>query len=207
MTIDPKELVRRGYDAVSYAYRGDDLDKATERRYAGWLSRLDPILPLGGDVLDLGCGCGLPAARLLASRFKVTGVDISPVQIGRARMLVPEATFHCADLTAFPLRAESFDGIVSFYAIIHVPIPEQRALIRNIAAALRPGGALLVTVGHRAWTGTEGDWLGGAGATMYLSHEGEDVFRRWIEKDGLRSESCVFVPESVGAAPLMCATR
>lgn len=160
MTDDPKQVVRRGYDAVSRVYRGDCVDEATKRRYKAWISMLDPILPPGGDVLDLGCGCGLPATRLLAARYNVVGVDISPVQIERARTLVPEATFHCADIASFSLPPTSFDAVVSFYALIHLPVAEQPVLIRNIATALRAGGTLLMTVGHRAWTGTEADWLG-----------------------------------------------
>ena len=91
LTASPKQLVRRGYDVASYAYRDDRVDEATQRQYAAWVSLLDPILPRGGNVLDLGCGCGLPAARLLAAKYTVTGVDISPVQIGRARTLVRPA--------------------------------------------------------------------------------------------------------------------
>ena len=49
-------------------------------------------------VVDLDCGAGVPATRLLIDAgFVVTRVDISEVQIERARSLVPDATFICAD--------------------------------------------------------------------------------------------------------------
>ena len=51
-------------------------------------------------MLDLGCGNGVPVARELSARFAVTGVDLSPVQVERARALVPGARFVCADMTA-----------------------------------------------------------------------------------------------------------
>jgi trans-aconitate methyltransferase len=54
-------------------------------------------LPSGADLLDLGCGAGLPTTARLAQRFTVTGVDISPRQIERARINVPDATFINAD--------------------------------------------------------------------------------------------------------------
>ncbi len=64
-------VVRRGYDALSHLYRGDD-DCPAE--YAPWLASLQQRLPAHADVLDLGCGCGVPVARALAEAgHRVTG--------------------------------------------------------------------------------------------------------------------------------------
>ncbi|MDT7663036.1 MAG: glutamate dehydrogenase [Pseudonocardiales bacterium] len=52
---DPKEIVRRGYDAVSERYRADS-DAPSE--YETWLQALTSRLPASAQVLDLGCGCG-----------------------------------------------------------------------------------------------------------------------------------------------------
>jgi hypothetical protein len=62
--VDPKDVVRRGYDALSYRYRGDADEP---ERYATWLARLKQRVPAGGAILDLGCGCGVPVARDLAA--------------------------------------------------------------------------------------------------------------------------------------------
>ncbi|MDQ3710003.1 MAG: class I SAM-dependent methyltransferase, partial [Actinomycetota bacterium] len=88
--MDPKEQVRRGYDAVSVRYRGDD---DTDERYAEWVKLLRQRVSPGARVLDLGCGCGVPLTRLLSVDHQVVGVDISPVQVSRARHLVPAASF------------------------------------------------------------------------------------------------------------------
>src|SRR5262245_4614385 len=93
---DPKDLVRRSYDQISHLCRGETISR--ERGYSAWLEALVPLLQPGGAILDLGCGCGIPVAQELAQQFHVTGVDISAVQIARARQLVPQATFHCADM-------------------------------------------------------------------------------------------------------------
>ena len=42
----------------------------------------------------------------------------------------------------------------------------------------------MVTVGGGAWTGTEDDWLGVKGATMFWSHAGADTYRRWFGAAG-----------------------
>lgn len=81
---DPKELVRHGYDAVSYQYRGDHDDDPGERRE--WIERVIARLDQGAHVLDLGCGCGVPVSRALVDAgMRVTGVDLSDVQVERAR--------------------------------------------------------------------------------------------------------------------------
>ncbi len=118
---DAKSLVRRGYDRISNAYR-DDVG-AANTGYPLWLqTHLFPRLSPPARVLDLGCGNGVPATRMLAERFDVTGVDISDVQIARARRLVPNGTFLRADIATLEFPPESFDAVVSFFALIHVPM-------------------------------------------------------------------------------------
>lgn len=134
--LDPRDQVREGYDAVSYAYRADD---AEDGDYQLWLEELAPHLQPRAHVLDLGCGYGIPAARWLSRRgYTVTGIDLSPVQIERARRLVPAAEFRCADITTLDLPERSFDAIVSFFAIIHVPLAEQSDLLGAMHRWLKP---------------------------------------------------------------------
>ncbi|MBB5791587.1 class I SAM-dependent methyltransferase [Jiangella mangrovi] len=189
---DPKEIVRRGYDAVSLHYRADDADPETHRP---WVAELTERLPRHASVLDLGCGNGVPVARdLAAAGFAVIGVDLSEVQVTRARALVPDATFLAADATTVELPERSFHAVVCLYALIHIPLEEQPPLLARIAGWLRPSGLLVATTGHQAWTGTEDDWLGG-GATMWWSHANAATYRVWIEAAGFAVEREEFVPE------------
>jgi 2-polyprenyl-3-methyl-5-hydroxy-6-metoxy-1,4-benzoquinol methylase len=198
------ELVRRGYDALSYHYRADD---AGEGRYASWLAALRARLPAGGPLLDLGCGCGVPVARSLAAAgYQVTGVDISEVQIERARRLVPAGTFIRADATTVTFPAASFDAVVCLYALVHMPLRAQPELLRRVAGWLRPGGWLLAVTGQREWTGTEDNWLGGP-ATMWWSHADTDTYRAWLEQAGLQVTAQGFVPEGDGGHALFWARR
>jgi SAM-dependent methyltransferase len=134
-------------------------------------------VPAGGVVLDLGCGCGVPLTRDLAGGgYAVTGVDLSAVQVERARRLVPAARFLHADATEVAFPASSFDAVVSLYALIHLPLDEQPPLLGRIGRWLRPGGWFLATTGYRAWTGTEDHWLGGD-APMWWSHADVATYR------------------------------
>jgi 2-polyprenyl-3-methyl-5-hydroxy-6-metoxy-1,4-benzoquinol methylase len=196
--------VRRGYDALSYRYRGDDAD---EDGYAPWIAQLQERLPAGASVLDVGCGCGVPMARsLAASGHAVTGVDISGVQIERARRLVPAGTFVRADAATLQFAEASFDAIICLYSLIHMDLELQPRLLRDIANWLRPGGWLLATVGHLAWTGTETDWLGGT-TEMWWSHGDAATYRAWIQTAGLQITAEEFVPEGDGGHALFWARR
>ena len=201
--MNSKDIVRQGYDKVSYAYRDEEGHAVYPLDYAAWLSELMPLLPSKSKILELGCGCGVPVAQILSEDFAVTGVDISPVQIERAEKLVPEAKFICADMTEIDFPAQSFAAIVSFYAIIHVPLAEQPALLAKLLNWLQPEGYLLLIVGSRAWTGTEEDWLGVRGATMYWSHADSATYRRWLTELGFAVCWERFIPEGSGGHVLM----
>ena len=202
MDADPVELVRSGYNVLSLHYRSDD-DPA--RGYEPWLSGLRERIPSGAQVMDVGCGCGVPVARQLAAAgYHVTGVDISDVQIERARRLVPGADFLRADATELDFPPGSFDAVVCLYALIHMPLDRQPRLLRDIARWLRPGGWFLAVTGQDAWTGTEDNWLGGP-AAMWWSQADAATYRAWLTQAGLEVTSQQFVPEGDGGHALFWA--
>ena len=186
---DPRALVRDGYDRASHAYRGDDCD-LEQSGYGHWLRRLAPMLTPGARVIDLGCGNGVPVARELARRgFDVTGVDLSPVQVDRARALVPGARFVCADMGEATFEPGSFDVAVAFYSIINLPLADQPLLIARLSRWLVPGGALLAIVGKVAWSGEEPNWRGVEGVRMYYSHASVATYRAWLGAAGFTIET------------------
>jgi 2-polyprenyl-3-methyl-5-hydroxy-6-metoxy-1,4-benzoquinol methylase len=202
--MDPKDIVRRGYDAVSARY---DQAYGGELKYQALMAGLTGRLAAGSHVLDLGCGSGLPVSQVLtATGHRVTGVDFSEVQIERARAHVPAATFVCADITAVEFGPASFDAVVSLFALIHLPLDEQPPLLARLAGWLRPGGLFVATTGHDAWTGSEDNWLDG-GAAMWWSHADAAAYRDWISAAGLRIEREDFVPEGEGGHALFWAVR
>jgi SAM-dependent methyltransferase len=171
--MDHKKLVEQGYDrmAESYLAQKDPQDPAI----LGALDRLIAILPDEAAVLDLGCGAGVPVTQRLAARgYAVTGVDLSARQLDLARQQVPGATFLQSDMTTLDFPPGSFDGVVAFYSIIHVPRQEQPALLARIARWLRPGGGFLATWATSDWEGGDPNWEGW-GAPMWWSHHGTET--------------------------------
>jgi SAM-dependent methyltransferase len=169
---DPKEIVARGYDAIALRYA--EWAGRVESPALGWLRDLDARLPDGADVLELGCGRGVPGTRHLARRHRVTGVDISAVQIELARHHVPEASFVHADALELEIAPATVDAVVALYVFGHVPMEEQRKLIGRIALWLRDGGHLLATFGAgAAGEDVEEDWLG---APMFFASLGGDSY-------------------------------
>jgi SAM-dependent methyltransferase len=120
---------------------------------------------------------------------------------------VPNATFVAADMTRLQLPDESFNAIMCLFALIHLPLAEQPALLGSVRRWLRPGGLLLATVGHRAWTGVERDWLGVRGGDMWWSHADVATYRDWLAAAGLRVERESFVPEGTGGHVFVLASR
>jgi 2-polyprenyl-3-methyl-5-hydroxy-6-metoxy-1,4-benzoquinol methylase len=189
---DVKRMVKRGFDRASKACRSDDPPNG---RYKGWVEELAQHVEDGAPVLDLGCGCGLPATKLLAERYLVMGVDFSRTQIDRAERLVPDAQFVCNDVTALKFHANSFAAITAFYLVSHIPLEEQPMLFRKIALWLRPGGLLMCTVGHLACNETEDRWLGVRGATMAWNQVDDETYKTWMADAGFDVRDCRYIPE------------
>jgi cyclopropane fatty-acyl-phospholipid synthase-like methyltransferase len=155
------------------------------------LALLTARLPSGASILDIGCGSGVPIARTLAAEYHVTGVDLSQEQIRRAQQIVPNATFLHGDIMAMTFPAATFDAVVAFYAIFHLPREEHPALFQRIATWLKPGGYLLATVSAVAEDAyTEDDFLG---VTMYWSNYGLADYRALAEQFGFQLLSTALV--------------
>jgi SAM-dependent methyltransferase len=185
MKGDPKQIVAAGYDVVAERYLEWSGKRPSGPRLH-WLSKALELIPPGTDVLELGCGAGIPMTAALAEGCHVTGIDISATQVDLARRNVPAATFRQADMTMLDFPTASFDAVVAFYSLTHVPRDEQGPLLERIARWLRPAGVFLASMGVEDDPGdVEHDWLG---VDMYFSHFGAKQNRRLVERAGLKVE-------------------
>jgi SAM-dependent methyltransferase len=190
MSENPKLLVARGYDTVAERYLERYAQSQVRDR---WLEELVGLLPRKAHVLDLGCGAGIPVARELTTRgFAVVGVDGSARQIELARSNVPGAEFIQADMTEVELAAASFDAIVAFYSITHVPREEHTTLLRQIATWLKSGGIFLASFGAGQLPGSTDEWLG---TQMFFSHYDAETNEQLICDAGFSIERAELVDQ------------
>jgi 2-polyprenyl-3-methyl-5-hydroxy-6-metoxy-1,4-benzoquinol methylase len=202
-----RDIVRLGYDAISHSYR-DDAGHPNPRtsestdKYAAWIAELAEMLPAGARVLDLGCGAGVPASRLLIERgFAVLGIDISEVQIERARRLVPDATFVQGDLVTWEAEPASFDAVICLYTLIHVPLEDQRNLLPRLRRWLRPNGCLLAIFGRDRWSAVEEY----QGVPMFWDQADHTTYMEWLMDAGLVPLWDRFIPEGTSGHALVLA--
>ncbi|MGD0082924.1 MAG: class I SAM-dependent methyltransferase [Acidimicrobiales bacterium] len=102
-----------------------------------------------GRALDVACGEGRNAVWLASKGWRVTGVDFSRTGLAKAQRLAAdrgvEVTWVEADLVEWRPPVASFDLVIVMY--LHLVAQLRRQVLANAAAALAPGGMVLV-VGH-----------------------------------------------------------
>jgi ubiquinone/menaquinone biosynthesis C-methylase UbiE len=98
----------------------------------------------GAEVLDVACGSGVAALTAARLGARVTGVDLTPELIARARenaaIMKLEATWHEGDVEQLPVGDAKFDFVVSQFGHIFAPRPE--VAVREMLRVLKPGGTI-----------------------------------------------------------------
>ncbi|MGH3491280.1 MAG: class I SAM-dependent DNA methyltransferase [Actinopolymorphaceae bacterium] len=145
----PGRAERRAEQARAFDHIGARYDEAFPHKdgQVEATTKLAADLPPGSRVLDIGCGTGLPTARMLCDGgFAVMGVDTSPVMLELARANVLEAEFHHLDVLDLDLSLGPFDAAVAFFSLLMLPRAEIGPALRRVSGLLRPGGALLLAM-------------------------------------------------------------
>lgn len=136
-------------------YRGTDL--VWGRPPNRWVEQEVAGLP-PGSALDLACGEGRNAVWLAQQGWRVTAVDFSAVAVAKGRALEeheldhPSIAWLVADVTGY-VAPQPVDLALLCY--LQLPATERRSAVRRAAAALAPGGTLLV-IGHDSRNRTDG---------------------------------------------------
>lgn len=151
---------------------------ADERPY---LERFAAGLPVGGEVLDLGCGSGRPIAEwLIAQGFRLTGVDAAPALIAQCRDRFPDHDWRLADMRGLDLGCR-FDGVLAWFSSFHLTPGAQADMAAVYARHLRPGG-LLMFIGGPERGVAMGDWMG---EPLYHGSLDPAEYRAGLEAVGL----------------------
>ena len=178
-TVDFKKTVKQGYNAIANRYLAQRTRDSEDVRL---LDDLIERLPANAKVLDAGCGAGIPISQMLSEHFDVTGVDFSEAQIKLAKKHVPRANFICRDMTKLDFPENTFDGICSYYAIIHIPREEHQSLLINFHRMLKPEGFALLCLGaEHLIDDIDENYLG---TRMYWSHYDTETYLKMLKDCG-----------------------
>ncbi len=168
-----------------------------------WLDRWLGDAPAGLSVLDLGCGAGDPIGVYLLERgVQLTGVDGAEPMVALARERFPQAEWIHADMRTYA-PAQRFDRILSWDGSFHLTQQEQRALLAKLPGWLKPGGALLMTIGHEAGevTGTV------EGETVYHASLDPREYRDRLEAAGMTVEALILEEPKIDFHSLVLARK
>jgi len=98
----------------------------------------------GMRVLDVGCGTGVVALTAARIGARVTGSDLTPKLIERARenskIMGLDIAWDVADAEALPYKDGEFDAVVSQFGHMFAPRPE--IAVREMLRVLKPGGTI-----------------------------------------------------------------
>ncbi|HET9094777.1 MAG TPA: class I SAM-dependent methyltransferase [Solirubrobacteraceae bacterium] len=184
------------HDAASgYAIWSDSYDEpgnpvvAIEERVVGELLAARPA----GRALDAACGTGRHARTLVELGHEVSGVDLTPEMLDRARVNVPRADFRVADLRELPFADATFATAVCGLALSHLPALD--GAIAELSRVLAPGGQLIVSVLHPfqtllGWNAPFSAADGRRGFVREHPHLHGDYLSA-LAASGLRLERCV----------------
>jgi ubiquinone/menaquinone biosynthesis C-methylase UbiE len=162
-----------GHSLVSDEQRRAWLDLLS--RFAGQAPR---------RVLDVGCGTGFLALGFAELGHTVTGIDLSPQMIDRARRKAEQAgkevDFHECDAAALDSADETYDVVVARHVIWNLPDPERG--VAEWLRVLRPGGRLVLIEGK--WADNDALALANARPTSQIFARVLDVAAALVLRSG-----------------------
>jgi SAM-dependent methyltransferase len=134
----------RFWNRIARKYAADPI--ADPAGYEATLERVQGLLSVGHDVLEIGCGTGTTALRLapFTRRLRATDVSAEMIAIAREKLAaapVPQLSFDVADADA-AVAAPGTQDVVLAFNLLHLVDDLDHALALT-AQALRPGGLLL----------------------------------------------------------------
>jgi 2-polyprenyl-3-methyl-5-hydroxy-6-metoxy-1,4-benzoquinol methylase len=141
-------IVMIDYDSLEEFRDPETYDLACDSFDEDWPFMEQWAQSLGGPLLDLACGTGRMALRLAAQGYSITGVDIVPEMIGRARQKAAAQSasieWGVADARDFHLQKQ-FRGIymlMNAFQFLHTRA-DHEAMLTCVAEHLQPEGYFL----------------------------------------------------------------
>ena len=150
-------LQQQHYDEIATAYGAHYGDRFSQEYRVKFFYQpmFENIDLFGCDVLEAMCGSGEASEYLLGKGSRVTGLDISTVEINAFRRRWPQCEAICGSILDSGLASESFDFVAVVGGLHHLH-PNLHQAIQQIHRLLKPGGYFCFAEPH---TGSAADWI------------------------------------------------
>jgi demethylmenaquinone methyltransferase/2-methoxy-6-polyprenyl-1,4-benzoquinol methylase len=113
------------------------------------LTLADLDLNRDAAILDLCCGAGQTTQLLVRYSDQVTGLDVSPVALARAKQKVPQAIYVEGLAQKMPIADNSFDLVHSSAAMHEMTGEELKQIFREVYRVLKPNGIFTFSDFHQ----------------------------------------------------------
>lgn len=180
------------YEANAEAYARSTVGIDMSEHYARFL----PSIPVGGAILDAGCGSGRDAKVFRERGYVVTAFDASPAMSAVASRYagIPVATLRLQDLDF----QNEFDGVWASASLLHVPRADLGDVLRRVCRAIRDGGILYASFklgngeraeGARRFTDCDERYLN----ELVLARPELQMLSTWIDTDSRTERDCRWI--------------
>jgi ubiquinone/menaquinone biosynthesis C-methylase UbiE len=142
--MNTKESITKAYDQAAQEYAAKFWDELNKKPFDRMLlERFAAQILEGETILEIGCGPGEVSGYLHSQGMICLGTDISERMIESARKYFPKVRFEVQDFFQLGYPDNGFGGVVGFYAIVNLLMPEIEALLREVKRVLKSGGQFL----------------------------------------------------------------
>lgn len=174
MTKQDKEKIYESYEKIVDWFDDARTKTLMESEY---LNLIVNSIPVGGLILDLGCGTGEPIAQFFIRKgFKITGVDGSKNMIELCKKRFPGEHWIVSDMREINLQ-QKFDAILAWHSFFHLGHDDQRKMFKIFETHIQLNGILAFTSGEE-----EGEvWSDNGGQELYHASLSTNEYERLLE--------------------------
>jgi SAM-dependent methyltransferase len=133
-----------------FAHQADAFARSPTMSLAETLGVVVELAPADPEArwVEIACGPGLIARAMAARVGSVTGLDLTPAMVEKARSEaaaagVENVSFEVGDATALDHPDDSFDGAITRFSLHHIPAPVR--VLEEMRRVVRPGGWVVVS--------------------------------------------------------------
>lgn len=142
--MDHKAQIRAAYNRAADAYAADMWNELEQKHFDRLiLEWFAAQFDKGEPILEIGSGPGEVTAYLHRCGANCLGTDLCPQMIENARKYFPTLPFDVQDFFQLKYSDESFAGVVGFYAIVNLTLPEIDLVLHEVKRVLKENGLFL----------------------------------------------------------------